>query len=78
MKKFELIVNGEIFEGMFDTNSTSEETLYVLFQHNGMIGVKNPTDIPLSKIKHYLFEYKDEIDLAIGNDEFKLYIGNEE
>lgn len=78
MKKFELIVNGEIFKGMFDTNSTSEETIYVLFEHNGMIGVKNPTDIPLSKIKQYLFEYKDEIDLTVGNDEFTLQIGDDE
>lgn len=78
MKKFELIVNGEIFEGKFDTNSTDENTLYVLFQHNGMIGVKNPTDISLSKIKQYLFEYKDESNITIGNDEFTLHIGDEE
>ena len=60
MRKFEMEIDGKKYKGTFDVNSNDKENMYILFHHNGLIGIRNPTGIDDSIIRKLLVENKDK------------------
>ena len=80
MRKFEMEIDGKKYKGTFDVNSNDKENMYILFHHNGLIGIRNPTGIDDSIIRKLLVENKDKSPYQIFDKEnnFTLYIGEDE
>lgn len=73
MKDFIIIDTdlNEEFEGQFDDKG-SEEYPYVIFNYNGMIGIKNPSNLDSKILNHLLMQNKNEEIIKYNNFIIKI------